>query len=602
MRAIILMFDSLNRHYLPPYSPECNVHAPNFERLAQSSVQFNTCYAGSMPCMPARRELHTGRYNFLHRGWGPLEPFDDSMPQMLNQTGITTHLATDHMHYWEPGGATYHTRFGTFDLIRGQQGDPWKGRVDDPKVSDDLRIRRGGTWRQDQLNRPYISGISNHPQTKTVDAGLEFVYENLDAQNWMVQIETFDPHEPFFSDPEFLDQYGGDDDSVPGYDWPDYIQTTEAASVQQNVRRHYKALMTMCDGSLGRVLDMMDEHHLWEDTLLVVCTDHGFLLGEQGWWGKGVPPWFEETIHTPLFVWDPRSRVSDERRDALVQTIDIAPTILEYFGVALTDRFQGRSLRHVIERDQRIRDFGLFGAFGGHVSITDGRWVYMRAPVSPNNAPLYEHTLMPTHMRGFFSGDELRKAELITDFDFSRGYPLLQTPGTVFTNPHTFGTLLWDLAADPKQSSPTIDDDRERDLAQALRDRMVASEAPLSQFERLGLPQEGPITDEHLLCRHQWQQVTSSRREPPAPESFPQTTLSVHTPVGELLNDRRSREVLERHCRNIQVGPFEAVANNISLYRASMYMVGLLPWDTLRSIADELAQIEGENSVSPRST
>ena len=77
MKAIMVMFDSLNRHMLPSYGCEW-IHAPNFERLAERSITFDNCYVGSMPCMPARRELHTGRYNFLHRSWGPLEPFDDS--------------------------------------------------------------------------------------------------------------------------------------------------------------------------------------------------------------------------------------------------------------------------------------------------------------------------------------------------------------------------------------------------------------------------------------------------------------------------------------------------------------------------------------------
>lgn len=81
------MFDTLNRQFLPPYGAE-GIHAPNFERLASRTVQFDNCYGGSMPCMPARREMHTGRYNFLHRGWGPLEPFDDSVPQMLDRKSV----------------------------------------------------------------------------------------------------------------------------------------------------------------------------------------------------------------------------------------------------------------------------------------------------------------------------------------------------------------------------------------------------------------------------------------------------------------------------------------------------------------------------------
>ncbi|MEU3958158.1 sulfatase-like hydrolase/transferase, partial [Streptomyces achromogenes] len=106
MKAVMVMFDSLNRHMLPPYGGPEWVHAPNFARLAARTVTYDTCYAGSMPCMPARRELHTGRHNFLHRGWGPLEPFDDSMPELLKQNGVHTHLVSDHQHYWEDGGAT----------------------------------------------------------------------------------------------------------------------------------------------------------------------------------------------------------------------------------------------------------------------------------------------------------------------------------------------------------------------------------------------------------------------------------------------------------------------------------------------------------------
>ena len=60
MKAIMVIFDSLNRHFLPPYGCEW-VIAPNFERLAERTVTFDDCYVASTPCMPARRELHTGR-------------------------------------------------------------------------------------------------------------------------------------------------------------------------------------------------------------------------------------------------------------------------------------------------------------------------------------------------------------------------------------------------------------------------------------------------------------------------------------------------------------------------------------------------------------
>ena len=84
MKAIMVMFDTLRRTMMPCFQPEDQkVPMPNFQRLISHSAVFDHHYVCSMPCIPARRELHTGRANFLHRSWGPLEPFDDSMPELV---------------------------------------------------------------------------------------------------------------------------------------------------------------------------------------------------------------------------------------------------------------------------------------------------------------------------------------------------------------------------------------------------------------------------------------------------------------------------------------------------------------------------------------
>lgn len=125
MKVVLLLFDSLNRHFLSPYG-KTEAVTPNFDKLAEHTVTFENHYAASLPCMPARRDLHTGRCNFLHRSWGPLEPFDESVFEMLKQNGISSHLITDHQHYWEDGGATYHNRYSSYEFVRGQEGDLWK--------------------------------------------------------------------------------------------------------------------------------------------------------------------------------------------------------------------------------------------------------------------------------------------------------------------------------------------------------------------------------------------------------------------------------------------------------------------------------------------
>src|SRR5690606_28047680 len=178
MRAIVVLFDSLSRKYLEPYGNDF-VQTPNFTRLAQRSVTFDKCYVGSMPCIPARREIHTGRYNFLHRSWGPVEPFDDSMPEILKKNGIYTHLATDHYHYWQDGGATYHQRYSSFDFVRGQEGDAWKAEVKDPEIPEHL----GMGLRQDWINRKYINTPETAIQTGTFNYGMEFLDRNHSEDN-----------------------------------------------------------------------------------------------------------------------------------------------------------------------------------------------------------------------------------------------------------------------------------------------------------------------------------------------------------------------------------------------------------------------------------
>ena len=130
MRTVFVLFDSLNARALSVYGGQLST--PNFDRLARHTVTFDNHYIGSMPCMPARRDMHTGRLCFMHRSWGPLEPFDDSFPAILKDSDVYTHLVSDHYHYFEDGGATYHSRYTTWDFIRGQEADQWVAMVKPP--------------------------------------------------------------------------------------------------------------------------------------------------------------------------------------------------------------------------------------------------------------------------------------------------------------------------------------------------------------------------------------------------------------------------------------------------------------------------------------
>lgn len=377
MRAIMVMFDTLTKKYLSNYGNTW-VKTPDFQRLGEHSVTFDCFYGGSMPCMPARRELHTGRYNFLHRTWGPLEAFDKSVIEELIDYGIYTHLVTDHSHYLEDGGATYHNRYSTWEGFRGQEGDRWKPRRkigDIPKQNS--MTKTGMSLQQNWANRRAQEKEEDMSSVKTISAGIDFLNDYKDEDNWFLQIECFDPHEPFFC-PEtyrklYSDNYQGD-----YFDWPSYKKVDPVANEAdiRHIRNQYAALITMCDDYLGKILDVMDEQDLWKDTMLIVNTDHGFLLGEHDWMGKNIPPLYQEIINLPFFLWNPRFGKKEERRKELAQTVDIAPTLLDFFEILYDRDMDGRSMTPIIKDEKAIRKIGLFGTHGGHVNITDGDKLY----------------------------------------------------------------------------------------------------------------------------------------------------------------------------------------------------------------------------------
>jgi hypothetical protein len=255
----------------------------------------------------------------------------------------------------------------------------------------------------------------------------------------------------------------------------------------EHVRIEYAASLSMCDAWLGKVLDLMDEYEMWDDTMLIVNTDHGFLLGEHDWWAKCVQPFYGEVAHAPLFIWDPHCGCRNERRSSLVQTIDLPATLLDYFGLPLPPDMQGVPLRETVANDTPVRKAALFGLHGGQVNVTDGRYVYMRAPAKEDNQPLFNYTLMPTHMRARFSVEELQGIELAEPFPFTKGCRTICVPAQRWPGSHPYETQLFDLHQDPAQESPIDDPEAEQRMIEHLVRLMQENDAPPEQFERLGL-------------------------------------------------------------------------------------------------------------------
>jgi arylsulfatase A-like enzyme len=498
MKAVMVMYDSLRMNLLPCYGSK-EVELPNFKRLAERTVVFDNSYVCSLPCIPARREIHTGRPNFLHRGWGPLEPFDDSMPEILKQHGIYSRLVTDHAHYVEDGGGTYHPRYSSWEVNRGQEGDPWQGSAEpvtqqtpfQPAYSEKVPasvknfLYRFG-W-QDVINRRAYpkTDASLYPQARTFAEGLDFIQKNNQYDNWFLQIETFDPHEPFNVPDEYLKMVA-DPDAVSELDWPPYAPVTQDAKTVKGMRDHYLGLLKFCDANLGKVLDEFDKYDLWKDTMLIVNTDHGYLLGEHGWWAKGSMPDYCEISHTPLFIWDPRSKEAGLHRQSLVQTIDLAPTILDYFHIEIPKDMTGKPLAQTVKTDEPVRTYGIFGANGDSLNITDGHYVLMLAPKA--DQPNYEYTLMPTRMRARMTVEELRQAKWHEPFSFTKGCSVMQIPGqSLHHQSMPSEELLFDVAEDPNELTPIVNEEVTLRLKKALVEELEKNDAPAELYARYQL-------------------------------------------------------------------------------------------------------------------
>lgn len=501
MKVVFLLFDSLNRHMLGPYGGT-RIPTPNFDRLARRAVTFDGHTIGSMPCMPARRDMQTGRLSFLHRSWGPLEPFDNSFPELCARKGTYSHLITDHYHYFEDGGCTYHNRYDTWDFIRGQEGDPWKAMVQphwdrlremyhERQFSDQRRNLRA----QDVINRQFIREEKDFPQVKCFDAGLDFIETNHAADNWLLQVETFDPHEPFYTPARFREPFKTGWNG-PVRDWPRYGRVDELTDECEELRANYYAIVSLCDEQLGRVLDAFDRHDMWKDTMLVLTTDHGFLLGEHDFWAKNRMNMYEEVAHIPLFIHHPTRGTPGTRRKGLTQNIDLAATFVDLFGAERPAEMQGLSLLPMLDADVALREAVLFGYFGGAVNMTDGRHTYHRYPVDIATQEIYQYTLMPTHITRMFTPEELATATLSPPQSFTKGAPLLKIPvierSPMYSN---YGpgcllekeTRLYDLAADPGQDRPLDDPALEAQMVERMKALMAGNDAPPEAFARIGV-------------------------------------------------------------------------------------------------------------------
>lgn len=200
---------------------------------------------------------------------------------------------------------------------------------------------------------------------------------------------------------------------------------------------------------------------------------------------------YNEIANIPLFIWEPVSRKQGERNENLVQTIDLPATLLSHFQLEIPSDMQGVPLQDTIRYNRPVREYGLFGLFGAEVNCTDGRYVYMRAPVDEEKRT-YNYTLMPMYMSSRFLPKELKAAEIAPPFSFAKDCftlkvevpPFLEKP---FWEYERQTTWLYDLQSDPEQRQPVENAAQEERMKKKMVELMKQSDAPSEHFERLGL-------------------------------------------------------------------------------------------------------------------
>lgn len=487
MKAILVLMDSLNKQYLEAYNPNTYVKTPNISAFAQDSCTFDNHFLSSAPCMPARRDFLTGRYSFLERCWGPIEAYDRTMTQEFRKKGIYSHIVTDHCHYMDRGGENYLQEYSTWDYIRGQEYDPWVSRVTQMPPFEHY----GHVFPQYELNRTKFIEETDYPTPRTFEAACKWLDENKDEDNYFLQVEVFDPHEPFDTPKKYKDLYP-DDYTGPRFNCSTYEAVTEPANAIEHLQHRYAACMTMTDAWFGTLINKLKSLGLYEDTLIILTTDHGHLLGEHGFTGKNFTHGFNQLSNIPFMMRYPGGLHKGERFHDLTQMIDLPTTLLEYFGCEIPETMLGTSILPVItEQKSVMRETVLFGWFGGPINICDGQYTYFRAAVKEDNTPLFNYLSIPTTLLKFMALKDRESIEMGRFLPYTN-FPVYKIPapfpiGHFKSSKYVRESLVFDYVNDPDQINPIKDQEIEDKMVKKLLDLMIWAGAPDEQYVRLGL-------------------------------------------------------------------------------------------------------------------
>lgn len=367
-----------------------HITTPTLDRLVADGVAFERAYVQSPICTPSRASFLTGRYpasTHAHRNGAARFPSSETLvTKILADAGYDCGLVGK-LHLASASGGIEPRTDDGFRFFRYSH-HPMPGA---PSGTNDyhtwLREQKGVTpeaaWAGADTYLCDGPEAELHQTTWCTEEAIRFIDTPREGP-WLLAMNPFDPHPPFDPpaayrkryDPEVLppalfrpgdivrqQAFGGvcqqasvaiDPEAVPPGAADMSAQAGEAAATRppagfngREVKAAYYAMIELIDDQLGRLLDHLEEIGQLDNTLIVFHSDHGEMLGDHGLLYKGCR-FFEGLVHVPMiFAWAGRLRAG-LRSPALVELVDIAPTLLDAAGVTRPPGMQGRSLMPIM--------------------------------------------------------------------------------------------------------------------------------------------------------------------------------------------------------------------------------------------------------------
>ena len=407
LNLIVIVCDTFRADNLECYGSKW-IECPNLNTFAKDSVIFKDCYPEGLPTIPVRRALYTGRrvlpahYYRQHEpvqcpGWHALYYEDITLSETLQSAGYIAALVADLPHL-QRSDRNFHRGFNAVHWIRGQEIDSY-GTVphkpyDVSDIAPEEYLARFPGLRsflsQYKANRQLWSQEGEALVQIVAETAIRWLKANHDQRPFYLQIESFDPHEPWDPPPRFLEKYLPNAKG-PSFIEPPYANAELPEAIKQRLRANYAGEVTCVDFWVGKLLDMIGELGLFENSIVVFTTDHGALLGEQEQFLKGPARLRGQVTHVPLLIRMPGKQYAGKRVSGFNQHPDLMPTVLNLLGLKPPARVTGSNFWPLVTGETKsLRDY-VVQAYEWIAAVRTQEWNYsqiwkpaaMRTPYPP---------------------------------------------------------------------------------------------------------------------------------------------------------------------------------------------------------------------------